>query len=282
MKESLVSLSLKRFKKDAGSYLAVGFLCGLFLVMVALLSFVDELFFIVSIPLLALPFLFASHISCYLLEANQPITIGAFCRYYISFFRPQFRSSFRGIVSFFKSLAVYFGILMVSYLVLYYVFKEHYGASFVNAADSLINKYLSGMSYDELVNSLKDNDGIMLTFISYVSAIPIPFSITAFIYFVSFYSLSIYYRANINGGTPSLIRLAVANTFSRYRRVIRKDWFKLNYLLVVLPFAGTIIVCLIYFFIIKDINFLAPLLTIGAFVPLIFFLPFYFKENVLN
>ena len=119
---------------------------------------------------------------------------------------------------------------------------------------------------------------MMLTFISYVSAIPLPFAITGFIYWISFNSISLYYRANINNGAPSLIRLAIANSYARYRRSMRKDWFRLNWLMLVLPLVGSSIAALIYFLLIKNALYLGPILTIGAFVPLLFFLPFYFPN----
>ena len=278
MNESLVSQSFDRFKKNKVSYISVGILCALFLVLAATLSFIDELVFILAIPLIALPFLFASHISCYLLEVGEPITLKAFFHYYFSFFRMQFRGSFRGITSFLKSLAVYGSVMLISYFVLYFVFQAQYGETFLNAAASVVNKYLDGASYEDLINMLNENDGMMLTFISYVSAIPLPFAITGFIYWISFNSISLYYRANINNGAPSLIRLAIANSYARYRRSMRKDWFRLNWLMLVLPLVGSSIAALIYFLLIKNALYLGPILTIGAFVPLLFFLPFYFPN----
>ena len=278
MKESLVSMALKRFKNNIASYVAVGVLCGLFFILVSMLYVLDEVVFIIAIPVLALPFLFASHVSCYLLEADQPITIGSFCRYFISFFRQQFRGSFRAIISFLKSLLVYIVFFFIAYLSLYLVFSNRFGDSFTNAANGLLKLYSSGSSFDEMVNYLQQNNGHLLTFIIYASTIPLPFAIVFFLYSISFSSLSIYYRANINSGAPSLLRLAIANTYARYKRSMRKDWFKLNYLLLVLPIVGAIISYVIYYFIIKDINYLPASIVIGAIAPLFFFLPFYFAN----
>ena len=278
MRDSLASNALKRFKSNALSYLAVGVLCALFIVLLSTLTFIDEVVFIVAIPLFGMPFLFASHISCYLLEANEPIKLDSFFRYYISFFRPQFRGSFRGIVSFLKSLAVYFIVLMISYFAMYLAFKQTYGNAFIASIENLVNQYVKGITYEELYELLLANDNFLLTFITYVSAIPIPFAIAAFMYFISFSSISLYYRANINNGTPSLMRLAIANSYSRYRKSMRKDWFKLNWLIIVLPLVGSALGALIYFLVIKNILFLAPMITIGAFIPYLFFLPLYFSN----
>ena len=89
MKESIVATSFKRFKRNSVSYISVGVFCAIFLVFVSLLSFVDEMVFFIAVPVLAFPFLFASHVSCYLLEVGQPINMSAFFRYFVSFFRKK-------------------------------------------------------------------------------------------------------------------------------------------------------------------------------------------------
>ena len=242
------------------------------------LSFIDVAAFVIAVPLLVLPFLFASHISCYLLEAGEQIKVGSFFHYFISFFRPQFRGSFRGISSFLKTLAVYATVLAISYLSFYLVYRGLYGETFTNAIGYLNAQYLNGLSYEELIELLEENDKFLLTFIYYVSAVPVPFSIAAYMYFISFSSISLYYRANISSGTPSLMRLAIANSYARYRRSMKKDWLKLNWPIFVLPLVGSGLGALLYFLVIKNVLFLAPALTIGAFIPYLFFLPFYFPN----
>ena len=278
MSESLSSQSFKRFQNNIASYISVGVLCGLFFVLLSALSLIDESLFLLAIPVLALPFLFASHISCYLLSIGEEIKLSSFFHYFASFFRPQFRGSFRGITSFLKALAVYATLMLICYFVLYMVFRQQYGELFLNSVNELVNQYLAGDSYEELLVSLKANDGLMLTFMMFVSSMPLPFAIATFMGFVSYNSISLYYRANINNGTPSLMRLAIANAYSRYRRSMRKDWFKLNWLIIVLPLIGSAIATIIYFLVVKDPMYLAPILNAGALIPYIFFLPFYFPN----
>ena len=278
MDESLRSLALKRFKNNLSSYISVGILCALFLVLVSLLSFIDVAIFILGIAVLGLPFLFASHVSCYFLEAGQQITISSFFRYFVGFFNPQFRSSFRGIISFFKSLAVYVISMVVVYIVFLIVFTNYYGADFTNAMTELVKQYIMGISYEQMMELLNDNGAVLLTFITYVSAFPLPIALAFFIYASSFNSLSIYYRLNMTMAAPPLLRLAVANAYSRYRRSMRKDWFKINWPILVLPIVGAAIGGVLVFTVFKNVLFLAPLLIIGAVLSLIFFLPFYFSN----
>ena len=278
MKESLVSKSFARFKTNITSYVSVGVLCGLFFVLLTAFTLIDELMLVVAIPVLALPFLFASHISCYLLSIGEPIKLRAFFHYFVSFFRPQFRGSFRGIISFLKSLAVYGVLMVIIYFSLYLVYRQQYGSLFLESVNDLVSLYLGGGTYEELVEALSANDGLLLTFMMYVSSFPLPFAIAMFMYSISFNSISLYYRANINNGTPSLMRLAIANAYARYRRSMKKDWLKLNWLIIALPIVGSAIGALVFFLVVKDPMYLPTLLSAGAFIPYIFFLPFYFAN----
>ena len=74
------------------------------------------------------------------------------------------------------------------------------------------------------------------------------------------------------------MRLAIANAYGRYKRSMRKDWFKLNWLIIVLPLIGSALAVLVYFLAVKNPLYLVPVLNAGAFIPYIFFLPFYFSN----
>lgn len=278
MKESLFSSSFSRFKKNASSYIAVGIFSGLFLILAATLSLIDVSISLITIPLILLPFLFASHVSCYYLEANQPITMSAVARYFFGFFNPQFRSSFRGIRAFLTSLAVYFGFMIVIYVVLYSIYQNVYGELFTDSFKNLVTVYSSNAGYDELFSALQENDGLLLTFFTYSSSLPLPFAIAWFIYSISFSSLSIYYRLNIRASVASLVRLAVASTYATHKSKMRKDWFKLNWPILVLSIVGSAVGALIAFLVIKDINFFSALIILGSVSLLFLFLPLYFSN----
>ena len=278
MKESITKTSFLRFKSNIITYIAIGLMCGLFFILVSALSFIDELIFILAIPLLALPMLFASHIASYLLEMDQQVTAGSFFRYFVSFYRPQFRGAFRAILSFLISLAVYFCLMMLSYFVLFFVFKGHYGDTFTNAVNNFIALYTSGATYEELLSSLKENGGVLLTFVSFIAAMPLPVSIVTFICFTSYNSIALYYRANLASGAPSLLRLGISIAYRNSRKTMLKDWLKLNFWLILLPLIGCAVAGAICVFGTRTYTLLPPAVTVGAFVPLVFFLPFYFPN----
>ena len=279
MNESILKIAFGRFKKNALSYVAVGILCGLFMALLAMFSFLDGAISLLTIPFLALPFLFACFIACYYLEINQPITASAFFHYYFGYFRPQFRGTFKGIKYFLLSLAVYCGGLMISYLVFCYIFYRMYGNTFQSSLEALIIEYMnSSVTYETILSALEENNGMLLTFFSYVTAFPIIPSFIFFIYGISFSSISLYYRANIMAAAPSLIRLGINNAYLNSGHQMRKDWFKLNWAMLVLPLVGATVAALIYFGLVNNPSFLSPMIVLGCVTLLIFFLPFYFPN----
>ena len=278
MKNPLRNTSFNTFKSNPVTYIAVGLMCGLFLVLSMVFAFIDPSLLIIAVPLLALPFIFASHIACYYLQINQQVTLSAYFRYFLGFFRSQFRGSFRGIISFLKSLAIYFGGAVVASIVLYLVFKAHYGDVFVNAYNSLIFEYVySGeATYETIMAMLEENNNMLLTFIVYISVLGIPLSMLAFIYYISFSSLSIYYRANVIIAAGPLLKMSVNNTYSMHRKSMRKDWFALNWPMLLLSFLGMLAFAAIDIFLVKRIDLLPAFVIVGGVSLLMFYLPFYF------
>ena len=280
MKDSLRTNSFAKFKANPSSYIAVGLMCGLFLLLVGVLAFISPSLLVIAVPLLALPFLFASHVACYYLQINQQISLSAYARYFMGFFRSQFRGSFRGLISFLKSLGFYFATIIVAGITFYLIFKAQYGDTFVNSFNTLAFQYMNNaeFTYEELVALLEDNNNMLLTFIVYISAVAIPLSMLAFIYYISFSSLSIYYRANVAFGAAALLKMSVGNTFARHRVEMRKDWFSLNWPMLVLSFAGMIGFGLLDYFLIKRIDLLPTFVIVGGVALLMFYLPFYFAN----
>lgn len=280
MKESLRNISFNKFKTNPTSYFAVGVMCGLFLLLVVILAFIDPAILVIAVPVLALPFLFASHVACYYLQINQQISPTAYARYFVGFFRSQFRGSFRGLISLLKSLGFYFATVVVAGIVFYLIYKANFGDTFVNSFNSLVFNYVNNaeFTYEELIALLTQNDNMLLTFIVYISAVAIPLSMLAFIYYISFSSLSIYYRANVAFGAAALLKMSVGNTYARHRSEMRKDWFSLNWPMLALSFAGMLGFALLDLFLVKRVDLLPTFVIVGGVALLMFYLPFYFAN----
>ena len=280
MKDSLRTTSINRFKGNPTSYIAIGLMGGLFLIISMVVAFIWPTFLIITIPLIGLPFLFASHIASYYLQINQPVTFSAYLRYYYGFFRTQFRSSFKAIVSFFKSLIFYIASIIVAAIVFYFIFKAKYGDLFTNSIAELVYNYFYSMdtTYEDLLVMLHANDNLLLTFIVYISAFGIPLAMFAFIYYISFASLSIYYRANVAFAAPPLLRMAINNTYAIHHKNMRKDWFVLNWPLLALSLIGMVLFSLLDLLIIKRIDLLPAFVMVGGVSMLVFYLPFYFTN----
>ena len=277
MSDKIIPSAFSRFKKSYSSYIAVGLFCGLLFVLASTIYIIDPAFFVLLIPIFILPSFFASTISCYYLEANQPITLRAFFHYYAGFFRPQFRGSFRGISSFLKAFGLYILFFIFAYIFFYMLYRQRYGEQFIQEISEMMSSYSeSGSNY--VVNVLSQQEGLLYRFITYTSGAAFPFGITAFIYFVSYSSLSIYYRANISSASNALLRLAIGNTYANNRRKMRIDWFKLNWPLLVLAFLGGVIGEIIAKYALGNLELISPFALIGACLFITFFLPFYFAN----
>ena len=280
MKESLRASSFNRFKSNPSSYIAIGVMGGLFLLISMLIAFISPTFLLLSVPLIGFPFLFASHIASYYLQINQQVTFSAFLRYYYGFFRAQFRSSFRGIISLLKSLIFYFVSVLIAALIFVAIFTNKYGSDFTEALTNFVSSYFysTNITYEELIAMLNANDGMLLTFIFYVSAFGIPLAMLAFIYYISFASLSIYYRANVAFAAPPLLRMTISNTYSLHRRNMRKDWFVLNWPLLLLSFVGMAGFAVLDILVVKRVDLLPAFVIVGGVAMLVFYLPFYFTN----
>ena len=280
MKESLHRQSLTTFKNNPTSYIAVGVMCGLFLILSVLVTFIDPLLLVVALPLVGLPFLFASHISCYYLRINQPITISAYFRYFLGFFRSQFRGSFRAIMSFLKSLGFYFASLLFATIIIYIIFRAQYGVVFTDSVNKLVYQYISSTeaTYEDIISLLEENNNMLLTFIIYISVLAIPLAMLAFIYYISFSSISIYFRASLMVATSPLVKMSVGNTYSHHRHEMRKDWIKLNWPILLLSLLGMVAFGLLDVLLVKRIDLLPGFVMVGGVSLLMFYLPLYFTN----
>ena len=280
MKDSLRAVSFNKFKSNPTSYLAVGVMCGLFLIIATVLAFIDPLLLIFAVPLIALPFLFASHVACYYLQINQQINPSACIRYFTGFFRAQFRGSFRGLISFLKSLAFYFGMIFVAGIVMFLIFKGQFGDTFTSSINSLIYQYIYNpeATSEDIIQILNANDGMLLTFIMYVSVIAIPLAMLAFIYYISFSSISIYYRTNVLIASAPLLKMSVNSTYSLHRKNMRRDWFALNWPMLALSFLGMIGFAVLDILLVRRIDLLPAFVIVGGVALLMFYLPLYFAN----
>lgn len=279
MKESLARASFTKFKSNPASYVAVGLMCGLFLILTAIFALINPSLLIIAIPLIGMPFLFASHVACYYLTINQPITISSYFRYFAGFFRAQFRGSFRGIISFLKSLAFYFASAFIAGIIVYCIFKAYYGNVFTDSLNELAYQYVNSIdyTYEDIMMLLYENDNLLLTFIFYISAFAIPVAMLAFIYHISFSSISIYYRTNVITTLP-LLKMSINFTYAKHRHAMRKDWFKLNWPMLVLSLLGMVAFALINLLIIRRADLLPAFVMIGGVSLLMFYLPLYFAN----
>ena len=100
----------------------------------------------------------------------------------------------------------------------------------------------------------------------------------AFIYYISFSSISIYFRANATFEAGPLLKMSVSNTYSLHRKNMRKDWFMLNWPILVLSLLGMAIFALVDILLVKRLDLLPAFVIIGGVAFLMFYLPLYFTN----
>lgn len=279
MKNPLRQQAFNKAKNNIYANIAIGIFCGLAMILVTMLTLIDFAFLIIVIPFFLLPFLFACHISSYYLQINQPVSMPGFFSYFLGYFRPQFRGTFRAISSFAKAVLFYLGGTFVFSAILYFIFQSYYGQFFVDAVEEFVVVFnLNELSIEDFNNMLNANNGLLLTFFAYAEAMAIAPLMLSFIYFISFSSISLYYRANVLVSTIPIIRLCVNNTYRRFGKEMRKDWWALNWPLLALSVFGMVVASVICIFAIQDITLLPSLVMIGSVALLFIFLPFYYPN----
>ena len=279
MKNPLRQEAYHKAMKNIQANIAIGLFCGLAMVLVTMLSIIDFSFLIIALPLFLLPFIFASHVSSYYLQINQPVSMRTFFNYFLGYFRPQFKGTFRALISFAKSILIYVIGLFVFNLIFYMIFKAHYGEIFVSEFSNIVNHFsIAETSIEDINNLLNANTRLLFTFFTYVQTAAIFPLMTSFLYFISFASISLYYRANIPAGTAPIMRLSINNTYRQYGRKMKRDWWALNWPLLLLSLLGMAIAASINLFAIRDVALLPAVTLIGSVALLWLFLPFYFSN----
>ena len=195
-------------------------------------------FFILTIPFVVLPLMFAAQAATRLMRDTSTLTLKGFFRCFFGYFSEHFRSSFRTIRSALFSLIFYGGVLLTSFTVAlpcFYAFNYLNFKEFVDTLPTLLNQTSS-------IDAFLDDYIKVFNMISVCTTFP---ALTAFafvfVYLADRNSVSIFYRLdNVknNGRYLALINdLVIKNN----RKQFNKAYWALNwpfYLLFILGFAG--------------------------------------------
>lgn len=278
------------FSQSKKSYLShplnswvLGIVCALFIAALCGFDFIIPGLYYIIIPLIGIPFFFAVIISHYQLKTNNEIRTRSFIQFFAVYFTKPFRSSFRVIFSFFKSLLIETGLTIILFIGLYLFFTNAYGSSFnsnfAGFFETIGDASLSATAYNEAIQGyLSANNNMLYVFFNLIF-IPANFAGgIAFIYFISLESFSIMARLAFPQNPPTFIRMAVKGAIKKQGKSFYGTYLGLNWPLYLLLLIGAVSGIVITLQFTSDMTLASTIGMISGLGLTSFFLPFYLNN----
>src|SRR5574344_1729484 len=186
---------------------------------------------ILTIPFVAIPFLFCLYIGISSSKAGGKLSNKTFYKAYPFYFKKPMYGSFRIIVSFFKTFLVYLIYFGIIYLCFYYL----------NSSFSALINELSQLKFntmDELVEFISSNETTLLPFyrLEYIVGFGILFLL--FIFFIgrnfTFVSLCL----TMVGAPKTVVLYLYKNTMKRIRGKYEKLFWGSNWFVILISLLG--------------------------------------------
>ncbi len=233
------------------------------------------------IPILGIPFFFASIISHFQLKMNNEVQTRNFSRFFALYFTKPFRSSFRVLISFFKSLIIEAVFTIVLFIIFYLIFTNNYGSTFndnfVGFFETLTDSSLTTTAYNAAIQEyLSANNNMLYVFLNLIIIPSSFFSSLSFIYFISLESLSVFARLIFSQNPPPFTKIALKGAIKKQGKSFYATYFGLNwplFILVIIGFVGGLTVTLQF---VGDITLASTIAMMSGLGLTSLFLPFYF------
>lgn len=278
MANQLRNLAIKKYKENKLNSWLIGILCGLYITALVSINIVLDGSIIVTVPLLILPFFFATYLEKNRLNFASQVTFSSYIKSSLLYFSRPFYGCFRILSSLLKALLCF--IISVSVLsfitttVYFFAYPEQY-----EAIRDTINTILDNEDF------LAENLSNMVVFGSsqaswyfYICFVPSSLiSIIYFVYRVLFESISFIIRFLLAKSNNSFVRLVIKTAFNENRKSLKKDFLSLNFPLFILLFVGSAVgVVISTLFLSDNIVIITSISITFGFFFMMFFLPFYF------
>ena len=252
----------------------IGLLTGLLITGLLALNILAPGTFLIIIPLLCLPLMFAAHV-VHIHAKTNTITFMDTLRGFTSYFVRPFNSTFSFFMSLLKSVGVFFALeITLSFIGQPVTFLINHG---INDSLEQVNALMSSeaITWNDLLNVIYANNYALLIYLCIVLIPAFVFAFIAFIYFASRSSQSLYLRLRYRDGNPQFIKYVHSYFIATNRGRTIKDYLSLNWPLYVLLLLGAIGGTVGMSFLNKDpLKLIAAAFT-GAALFATFFLPFY-------
>ena len=232
--------SRKVFSKNVSVSITIGLLAGLLITAITLLNFLSSIAGFVAFCLLAIPVIFACHLSYAAVTLGLDVKLSSFFIYFRQYFSYGFVGVFRLIRAALLTLAVLVGSLITCGLIASIVFFRINPDGFAEVVNAFYDyAYLGSDTYT--LNELLSMNGGILTMFILISIVPTyVISSLFFIYKVSLRSLNIYFRMNVPKFNPMIVKAIEDHFYYINKWKVKRDFFKENWfiLIIVLLFAA--------------------------------------------
>jgi hypothetical protein len=237
----------------------------------------------IVIPILGIPFFFASILTHFQLKMNNEVRTRNFFRFFAVYFTKPFRSSFRVLISFFKSLVVEAIFTIVLFIIIYLIFTNNYGDAFnnnfVGFFETITDSSLTTIAYNDATQGyLSANNNMLYVFFNLIF-IPSSFlSCLSFMYFISLESFSVFVRLNVPQNPPVFIRVALKEAIKKQGKSFYGTYLGLNwplFLLFIIGFVGGLTISLQF---VGDATFASSVGMMSGLGLTSLFAPFYFSN----
>ena len=251
-------------------------ICGLFIAALLLIGILSELFYLLLIPFVVLPFLFSCFVNHASLSQKDELTAGGLFRGYGLFFSRPYINSFSGVRSFFKTLLVELAVSGAVLGICYAVYSQ--SETFAVTVNEIIEQVTHNTITSETLQALLDaNDYELSHYINLTNSITFLCGAFAFILFILRESITIYIRLHIRNVplAHQIARTAIKGNYKKFN----KAFFALNWPLLLILIAGMTggVILSIYAF---DNYALSGVLGLCVGTAAMFaFLPFFFANN---
>lgn len=237
----------------------------------------------VVIPILGIPFFFASILTHFQLKMNNEVRTRNFFRLFAVYFTKPFRSSFRVLTSFLKSLVLEAIFTIVLFIIVYLFFSNNYGDTFndnfAGFFETVGNTSLTTTAYNDAINGfLSANNDMLYVFFNLIFVPSSFLSCLAFIYFISLESFSIFVRLNAPQNPPFFIRVALKEAIKKHGKSFYGTYLGLNwplFFLFTIGFVGGLTISLQF---IGDATFASSIGMMAGLGLTSLFAPFYFNN----
>ncbi len=267
--------AFERYKKHAVNSWILAIICGLFIAALLLAGMLSEIFLLIIVPFIALPFLFACIVSHFGLQARDELSGKGLFKLYGLYFQQPFFHSFGVLRSFFKAILIELVTSIIVSGICYTIYSN--SPTFIDSINEFITLFrTNGLTTENMQALLEANDGELSNFVNLTNGISFLIASLAFIVFISREAITIYTRLSLRN-IPLANQIARATLKVNYKH-FNMAFFALNWPLFILIIVGMLVGMLISIFGLNN-YIIAPSVGLSVGVALsTLYLPFYFAN----